>query len=197
MKPAAKLGLALMTLGLLACSKSDVHGPEVSVDATFDLSANQLGQVDASEVVHAVRELAAAVSEPVTVMFIDDKRSIVFEVLLAQHAEEYLKLIVKGTDGTWVAPEPQADPPGGILPTWVRLTRDGTVVGEKTLSDKEYGEWLDLYARAIGSIGEQAALVVSADEGVISSRLWDVLNMQAQRGLKRFLVEEEAGQGGG
>jgi hypothetical protein len=78
----------------------------------------------------------------------------------------------------------------------VSFTPDGTVVGERSLSDVEYGEWLDFYAGAIGSIGEQAALVVAADPGVSSSRLWDVLNMQALRGLDRFLVEKEAEQGG-
>jgi hypothetical protein len=197
MSPVSTLVLTIMTLGVLACSKSDVHEPEASVDATFDLSTNQLGEIDASGVVHAVRELAAAATEPITVRFIDDKRSILFEVLLAEHAEDYnLKPIVKGADGKRVYPKHPARPPGDIEPTWVRLTPDGTVVGTTTLSDVEYGEWLDLYAGVIGSIGEQAALVVASDPGVSSSRLWDVLNMQAQRGLNRFLVEKEAEQGG-
>ena len=186
-----------MALGVLACSKSDVHEPEVSVDATFDLSESQLGQVDASGVVHAVRKLAAAATEPVTVRFIDDKRSIVFEVLLAEHAEDYdPKPIIKGADGKWVYPKPPAVPPGDIYPTWVRLTPGGTLVGETTLSDVEYGDWLDFYAGAIGSIGERAALVVDADAGVSSSRLLNVLNMQALRGLDRLLVEKEAEQVG-
>lgn len=189
--------LAIMAFGMLACSKSDVHEPEVSVEVTFNLSTNQLGKVDASGVVHAVRELAAAASEPITVKFIDDKRSVVFEVLLAEHAEDYqLKPIVKGADGKWVHPKPPAEPPGDIEPTWVRLTLNGIVLGGKTLSDAEYCEWLDLYAGAIRSIGERAALVVYADAGVSSSRLLDVLNMQAQRGLTRFLVEKKAEQGG-
>ncbi|MGB6222738.1 hypothetical protein [Haloferula sp.] len=193
MKPVPALGLAIMALGVLACSKSDVHEPEISIDATFDLSSNQLGQIDASGIVHAVRELAAAATKPVTVRFTDDKRSIVFEVLLAEPAEDYeLKPIVKGVDGKWVYPKPPAVPPGDIEPTWVRLTPDGTLVGEATLSDVEYGDWLDFYAGAIGSISERAALVVVADAGVSSSRLWDVLNMQALRGLNRFLVEKEA-----
>ena len=197
MKPVTTLGLAIMALGVLACSKSDIHEPQVSVDAAFDLSSSQLGQVDASGVVHAVRELAAATTEPVTVRFTDDKRSIVFEVLLAEHAEDYdLKPIIKGADGKRVYRKPPAEPPGDIEPTWVRLTSDGTVVGERTLSDAEYGEWLDFYAGAIGSIGERAALVVDADAGVSSSRLLDVLNMQALRGLERFHVEKEAEQVG-
>lgn len=180
-----------MAYGVLACSKPAVPESPTSPDATFDLSAEQLGMSDASGVVRALRELAGADAEPVTVRFMSGERSITFEVMLAEHEDAYdFKPFVKGAHGEWFYPRPPAKPPGDIEPTWVRVTAGEIVVGGSKFSNAEYADWLELYAGAIGSIGERSALVVETDSGVTSARLFDVLSMLADHRLDRFLIEK-------
>lgn len=150
---------------------------------------------DATSVIAAIRELAKANTEPVSVKFIAGERSFTFDIILAQHESDYyIKRIEKTPEGKWVHPKPPSEPPGEIYPTWVRVTTEGIIIGASKFSDTEFIDWLKGYASATGSVSERSALVLDAEPGVNSVRLFEVLAMQGVHGLDRFLIEKEAKQ---
>lgn len=193
MRPLLSLSLAIIACGLMACKKPAVPEITASPDTIFDLSRDQLGITDATSVITAIRELAKANDEPVSVKFIADKRSYTFDIMLAEHEDDYdIKPIVKIVDGKRIHSKPPAEPPGNIDPTWIRVTAEGIVVGGSMFSDAEFADWLKGYASAINAISERSALVLNADPGVKSARLFEILAMQVDLGLDRFLIEKEA-----
>lgn len=188
-----KSALAILSCALLACSESPKAQQGPRVDVTFDISAKHLGGDDAAGIIRAIRELAQARDMPMKVTFLDGAKSVTFDVMLAEHQEDYNpKPIVRDADGKWLPPNPPAKPPGGLDPTWIRLTAGGTMIGDSLIEDSEFENWLKLYAGAIHSIGERSALVIHADPDVSCGRLFDILTMQAGHGLDRFLIESEA-----
>jgi len=191
----SKGALAILACALLACSKSPRPEQPPRADVTFDVSAIHLDGDDAEGIIHAIRELAEVRDTPVTVSFLNGAKSITFDVMLAEHQEDYdMKPIVRDADGKWIHPDPPAKPPGDLVPTWIRLTASGTAIGDGPLGDSEFEDWLKFYAGAIGSIGERSALVIHTDSDVSCGRLFDILAMLAEHGLDRFLIEKEAEQ---
>lgn len=179
-------------LGILACSEPKTRVAPPSAAATFDLSESRLGKTDASSLIKSIGLIAEGSSEPIIVRFERGGHALAFEIALTEPEQSYqLKPFFKGTDGTWDHPEPPASPPGDIDPTWIRLTDRGTI-GPGIHSNADFAAWLDRYVGAIGSIGERSAIVLAAEAGVTCDQLFDVLELQAQKGLDRFLVERQA-----
>jgi len=187
--------LAIIACALLACSESPKSEQVTRADVTFDISAKHLGEDNAERIIHAIRELAELRDMPIKVTFLNGAKAITFDVMLAEHQEDYSpKPIVQDADGKRLHPDPPAKPPGDLDPTWIRLTTSGTVIGDGPIKDSEFEDWLKFYAGAIGSIGERSAIVIHTDSDVSCGRLFDILTMQAAHGLDRFLIEKEAEQ---
>jgi hypothetical protein len=192
MKSSLILGLASIALSLSGCTEKN---QDAIVDpwVTFDLRSDRLGSWPAAGFIHSISNLVGAGRESVAISFVSDDRMVHFEVILSEPRDEYdLKPITRDEKGNWIYPKTPASPPGEIELSWVTVGTEGITLGVNELTDHEFVEWLESYAKTLETIEERSALVIDAEPTVTCERLFTVFTMLNEKNLDRILVERRA-----
>lgn len=192
MKSVIILSLACATLSFFGCTEKKTQEVVIDPWVTFDLGVDRFGSWQAANLIDSMRNLAGPEQDSMIVCFLSDGKSVRFEVLSAEPRDAYeQKPFTKDAQGKWMRPQTPALPPGGLDLTWVTVETEGVTLGVNELSDQEFSEWLDLYAKVLADLQERSALVIDASTEVSCARLFTVLSLLSEKKMDRILMERK------